>query len=589
MTNHLPPEILEVKAKAIEGVSRTISKIVDTTFERAIANELVESLVRRNQELEERVHYLESLLSQQELGVTHAPYAQSGMTQIFPEQNTFDYEQEALKIFGGHSMTDEQELTVKASEGEGSLSIDAFAGSGKTTLLNAISRLSKRGKRVLYLAYNRAIADHAKRVFPNSVSCMTTHSLAYRAIMGSGGFDRARICGNVTGYTVLKRFGIKEGCGTLSAISLCNYALDIVSNFCNSSNATISKKHFRSPMLEGVKSKEILRLINKKGAELARTIWKYVSSPDSDFPITHDYYLKIWLLTMPDLSSYDTILIDEAQDSNDALIEVLKVQPSQLIWVGDRYQSINGWRGAKNALTKVKTDNSCEISQSFRFGEEIGELASLVLSSGYGRDITIRGFDKIDSKLERVEHPKAVITRTNATLMGKVLEFIESNPAMKVAVEGGVGSLARLLEGAQTLIDGRRTNVSDLAVFENWQQVVEFSETSTGQNLKTLVKLSKSHNLRDAVKRLDGVNMVEKSDEADIVFTTAHRSKGKEFDSVVLADDFTLLDGDEPKPEEINLLYVALTRAKYSLDVSNCEAILQLLPIKRRQEILVAA
>jgi superfamily I DNA/RNA helicase len=57
--------------------------------------------------------------------------------------------------------------------------------------------------------------------------------------------------------------------------------------------------------------------------------------------------------------------------------------------------------------------------------------------------------------------------------------------------------------------------------------------------------------------------------KADIIFSTTHRCKGLEYDTVYLADDFIKLNelNNHETPnaqiiEEINLLYVVITRAK---------------------------
>ena len=50
-------------------------------------------------------------------------------------------------------------------------------------------------------------------------------------------------------------------------------------------------------------------------------------------------------------------------------------------------------------------------------------------------------------------------------------------------------------------------------------------------------------------------------DKADIVFSTAHKSKGLEFDTVKVTDDFLVSDDHHLSQEdEKNLLYVAVSR-----------------------------
>jgi F-box protein 18 (helicase) len=63
----------------------------------------------------------------------------------------------------------------------------------------------------------------------------------------------------------------------------------------------------------------------------------------------------------------------------------------------------------------------------------------------------------------------------------------------------------------------------------------------------------------------------------EILLSTAHKAKGIEFESVILTDDYTDLKitkdvfGRETYPsiEEINILYVALTRAATNLQMNN--------------------
>ncbi|GKW03098.1 hypothetical protein PEC301877_19130 [Pectobacterium carotovorum subsp. carotovorum] len=54
--------------------------------------------------------------------------------------------------------------------------------------------------------------------------------------------------------------------------------------------------------------------------------------------------------------------------------------------------------------------------------------------------------------------------------------------------------------------------------------------------------------------------------EADVVVSTAHRSKGLEWDTVILNDDFSDITdpllSEAARTDETNLLYVATTRAR---------------------------
>jgi len=70
--------------------------------------------------------------------------------------------------------------------------------------------------------------------------------------------------------------------------------------------------------------------------------------------------------------------------------------------------------------------------------------------------------------------------------------------------------------------------------------------------------------------------------ESDIVVTTAHRSKGLEWDQVVMADDFPDWHSREQAPEErddeANLAYVVVTRAQKRLILDKEQETLLMLP-----------
>lgn len=56
---------------------------------------------------------------------------------------------------------------------------------------------------------------------------------------------------------------------------------------------------------------------------------------------THDVYLKQWQLSGPELTGWDAILYDEAQDADPCVADVIERQAhAQLVAVGDPAQAI---------------------------------------------------------------------------------------------------------------------------------------------------------------------------------------------------------------------------------------------------------
>jgi ATP-dependent exoDNAse (exonuclease V) beta subunit len=68
----------------------------------------------------------------------------------------------------------------------------------------------------------------------------------------------------------------------------------------------------------------------------------------------------------------------------------------------------------------------------------------------------------------------------------------------------------------------------------------------------------------EAMHRTLGLAVDEKV--ADVVITTAHKAKGREWDGVSLAGDFK--HPDDMDSDELRLLYVSVTRARKHLDIT---------------------
>ena len=81
-----------------------------------------------------------------------------------------------------------------------------------------------------------------------------------------------------------------------------------------------------------------------------------------------------------------------------------------------------------------------------------------------------------------------------------------------------------------------------------------------------------------------GVDLILKSlekmvpeQDADVVISTVHKAKGREWTTVKIAQDFPLEDPQEPLSDEVWIIfYVAITRAKEILDISECKTLLDL-------------
>jgi superfamily I DNA/RNA helicase len=67
------------------------------------------------------------------------------------------------------------------------------------------------------------------------------------------------------------------------------------------------------------------------------------------------------------------------------------------------------------------------------------------------------------------------------------------------------------------------------------------------------------------------LNRTVDEERSDLIISTAHKAKGREWGTVRLTDDFLRSQPGKPTngpdPAEVRLFYVALTRAKEAIDV----------------------
>jgi superfamily I DNA/RNA helicase len=464
--------------------------------------------------------------------------------------------------------TPEQQEIVSAFRDGRNLVIEAGAGTGKTSTLKMAAAATPQ-KRGLYVAYNKAIAMDAAASFPSSVQCSTAHSLAF----GTAGRQfRHRLNGpRVPARDVARILRIdgptRLGDINLAPVQVARLVSETVARFCRSADAEPSPWH--APRKPGLDDPATYRELGALLIPLARRAWDDITSMDGQLKFEHDHYLKIWQLSGPVLNA-DYLLLDEAQDANPVVLDVVTRQKhAQLVAVGDRSQAIYGWRGAVDAMDQFPADERLSLSQSFRFGPAIAREANKWLAV-LDADLRLTGYDRISSMTATLATPDAVLCRTNAEAMAQAMAAMEDGHA--TAIVGGGREIRALAEAAVTLKAGAGTHHPELFAFRTWGEVQDYAENDpAGSDLRVLVKLIDDHG-PDVIMQM--VDRLTDERRAEVIVSTAHKAKGREWDSVKIAGDFREPKRDPEKPDEqpeipaaeAMLAYVAVTRAKLTLD-----------------------
>ncbi|WP_186143683.1 UvrD-helicase domain-containing protein [Burkholderia gladioli] len=473
------------------------------------------------------------------------------------------------------SYTPEQQRVINSSAAV--LAVDAFAGTGKTSTLDGFAAARPRAK-ILYIAFNRSIAMAAKARFPQHVECRTTHSIAYAAV----GRKYADKLGNPSPYEVAMRMNTNN--------RRAKQALETVNAWLCSVDPTIDDHH--------VPDQEDDPQMRSALLELARSIWTEMSNLNSPIKMPHDGYLKLWAMSRPKLR-YDYILLDEAQDTNPLTLDLVMAQRphAKLVLVGDRHQGIYGFRQAVNAMEEVDADERIAITRSFRFGSGIAELASVILHDYKSEQNAIRGRDDIEvSWRVNRRQPFTILSRTNAALFGELARLVTGKPPVKtVHYVGGFEGyfFGKVLDAFYLWADERRSIKDEsIARFPDFAGFKQYGEEADDPEVKALVKVVEQYQ-NDVPSIYNALKAAETpADRAAVTVATAHKSKGLEWEQVVLTDDFISLppEDDEYDAEEVNLLYVAITRAIRVLEpTASVKALIDDIATAKQEEYVAAS
>ncbi|MFP4133016.1 MAG: UvrD-helicase domain-containing protein [Halothece sp.] len=298
----------------------------------------------------------------------------------------------------------------------------------------------------------------------------------------------------------------------------------------------------------------------------------------------------LWLIWKWKLSTpkRDVLIVDEAQDANPAqinLYEAFVKAGARIICVGDPAQAIQGFAGAdhqawENLRSKFEAID-LPLSECFRCDRAIIALAQKIIPDIEPRKDAGEGEVKVLAKEKITENLQAgdlLICRRNAPLIKHCLEAL--NEGFKATIRGReIGAELANLAHQFTQDKGGVKHF-------NWQ---ECNQTLTERALKLKDELKEEQadileDKRDCLmnfhyqwgnlpieefkKRIRA--LFNDDNRPAIVFSSIHRSKGDEGERVfILGCNHLPFQSKHmmawQRQQELNIQYVAITRAKHSL------------------------
>ena len=460
--------------------------------------------------------------------------------------------------------TEEQKAIIECEEDN--LIVDAKAGSGKTSTLVKFAK-ERPFSTFLYLAYNEPVKKEAATKFFGNTKVHTIHSLAYEHI---GHFYKEKLKENLMAKDIIKGTETllerqKENPRDQDVYTLSSSAKDLLELFFNS------------------KEKDFNKLPQGEVWEIANKYWNRMQDlSDNDVQMTHDGYLKLFQASETVLP-FNYILIDEAQDSNEVMLDIVLRQKSKLIFVGDKHQEIYGFRRVTNIFKdkRFSSFKKLSLTKSFRFSESVAYLANIMLEEYTNEKVMVEGVSSTPDEIVydiSSESNYTIITRTNAHLFDLAVQ--KTLEGKSVSIIGGGSFEFNDLEDCYYLMKGQLFKMKNkyFKKFGSLAVMKDVAKKTKDMEITFLVKVVEKYgdDILNHIAMLER-KLVNKPEYAEVVLTTIHKSKGLEFFNVKLAEDYYDLftkDGKRKPPfsipyEEINLYYVAITRAMEKIEMNS--------------------
>lgn len=461
----------------------------------------------------------------------------------------------------------------------GSVVIEAVAGAGKSsTIIEACRRLPAE-ESVLFLAFNVKIVEELKERLPKNVMCRTFNSAGWSAWTRFVG-QRIKIDADKTSNIIRERFEKSDR--------------DQYGSFVNKlvGLAKSTGLNPSSPGKEWFQLQEDHNLILSSGneyraIELAK---KTLNASIKNARQVCDFDDQIYMPYLENIAfdKFNYLFVDELQDTSPIQAKLLKRMlktNGRLVGVGDESQGIYGFRGAgidsMPLITREFNAKKMPLSISYRCSKAVIREAQKYVPS-------IESFDQASEgtvepvnvyNADSFKEDDAIICRNTAPLVEMAYGLIVRGKKVNfVGRDFGIG-LKSLINNMDA------SSIDDLSIKLNaWLERETNNLINKNQESKISALEDKfncievfinhlSENNRSIKSLIKSIDELFTPSSKGITLCTVHKSKGSEWNRVFILR-FDLMPSPYAKNEwqkkqEMNLIYVAITRAKSYLAYIN--------------------
>jgi superfamily I DNA/RNA helicase len=466
------------------------------------------------------------------------------------------------------------------------LVISAVAGSGKTTTILELLKFIPAGKKTIFLAFNKSIAEELAKKIPKgkNIEAINFHAYGARVI--------TREYKGQSSIVPSKLYGIAKKCLPDVHKYVEEKKIDLYLF-----NLTKIVNLYRLSLLD--KPEEMSKIIEEHGfpqlgnelQDAQRLLLAY-----REYNKTWRTQSKKFMIDFADMlylpvkrrylkNDYDYVFVDEVQDLNAVQQEFITglLKPGgKFVAVGDRYQSIYGFMGAdaESYQKIVNRPNTVELplSFSYRCGKKIAEMANTIYPIIESPDDIQEGEVITGSNFDTAQGGDFVLCRNIKPLVELYFTFIDKektsyvkgkeigddilgfiNPYKKETKETLLVEIEGVLKAMESRLKSKGVKEKSIPYNRAYSLLKEKIEI-----IQTIAK--KYETTEDIIAC---VGRIFKDVGDGIMLSTIHKSKGLETDNVFIFRPSLIPSPLATKPwqieQEKNLLYVAYTRAKQKL------------------------
>lgn len=474
------------------------------------------------------------------------------------------------------SPTDEQLFIREACKSsQDNLIIYALAGAAKTSTLVLIAK-ALSSTPTLCLAFNKKIQIEMEKRLPGNCTSMTLNGIGHRTW--------ARFLGKNLTLNTDKTYQIVKGLIEELKGDDRKAGYEIMSDLIKAVDSGktagyVPTDHFPEAN-RLMDDDEFFAWLDEEPSDLMQELIIKASLQSLMLGMngTIDFNDQILLPTVfpATFPTHPLVLVDEAQDLsalNHAMLS--KIAKKRLIAVGDPGQSIYGFRGAHaNSMELLQQSFSMKphtLSISFRCPIAVVKVVQWRAPHMKWPEWAKEGEVKTWAKwtTENIPEYAMILCRNNAPLFSCAIKLLRNGRGVEIVGNDIGKAIAKTMK---KFGDTDMPQADVLVAIDAWKETKLSKARSPGNVLDQaacmVVFAEQGATLGDALAYMQHIF----SNAGPIKLSTIHKSKGLEWDNVFILDRELIRTKET---QEKNLLYVACTRAKESLNFITTEGFME--------------